>query len=156
MNEANQLKLTQAFPRLFRAADKTPYQAFGIQCGDGWFNLIYKLCADIESVLTVNGTIDEDWPHVLQVKEKFAGLRFYISRSHKSEVSMPANGFVEVRPISDVDEIGDLIEAAEAKSFEICEDCGVPGTMYRDGWWHVKCDACEAIYRKKREEFLRS
>jgi len=155
MNEANQHKLIQAFPRLFRAADKTPYTEFGIQCGDGWYDLIYKLCSDIESVLTADGTTDDDWPHVLQIKEKFGGLRFYISRSGKSEVSMSAPGFVEVRPVSDVDAIGDLIEAAEDKALEVCEDCSAPGTMYRDGWWHVKCDACEKIYRKKREEFLK-
>ncbi len=155
MNEANQIKLTQAFPRLLRTADNTPYTVYGIECGDGWFDLIYKLCADIEALLTANSTADNDWPRVLQVKQKFAGLRFYIS-SYRSAVSMPAPGFIEVRPAADINAIGDLIEAAEAKSFEVCEDCSAPGTLHRDGWWHVKCDPCEEIYRKKREEFLRT
>jgi len=154
MNKSNKLKLTQAFPRLLHANKET--NTFFIECGDGWYDLIYKLCSDIEDVLTANCTTDDDWPHALQVKEKFGGLRFYISRSHKNAVSMPANGFVEVRPVSDIDAIGGLIEAAETKALEICEDCGAAGTMHRDGWWHVKCEACEAIYRKKREEFLRS
>lgn len=36
-----------------------------------------------------------------------------------------------------------LIDAAEARSSQICEQCGQPGQLRKDGgWWSTRCDAC--------------
>jgi hypothetical protein len=45
---------------------------FGFQHRDGWFDLVWRLCEQIEKV------VGEGTPFkVAQVKEKFGGLRFY-------------------------------------------------------------------------------
>ena len=64
--------------------------------GNGWRELINNLCEDI---IAIDDTIE-----VVQVKEKFGGLRFYIRRGNT--------------------EIYDLINNAESKSLNICEKCG--------------------------------
>lgn len=54
---------------------------FPIPCshGDGWFQLIWDLCEKIEVELNKLPK-DSDYEFmVLQVKEKYAGLRFYTS-----------------------------------------------------------------------------
>lgn len=46
----------------------------GFECGDGWYGLIYGLCAALQDATDHNGE-----PQVVasQVKEKFGSLRFY-------------------------------------------------------------------------------
>ena len=59
---------------------------------------------------------------ILQIKEKFGGLRFYIGCGTQ--------------------EMFDLIEDAEDKSITICEECGRPGTLRNGGWLVTRCDDC--------------
>jgi hypothetical protein len=49
---------------------------------DGWFNLLYRLCEGLEPrVHELNPNLPPgDHFEVLQVKQKFGGLRFYVSR----------------------------------------------------------------------------
>ena len=58
-------------------------------------------------------------PVVTQVKEKFGGLRFYVSRAN--------------------DEHHGMIRFAEAMSYETCEVCGDKGKSNRGGWVMVRC-----------------
>lgn len=59
--------------------------------------------------------------YVMQVKEKFGGLRFYVGAASR--------------------EFFDTIEAAEKASYEICEQCGEPGKLREDlGWILTLCD----------------
>jgi hypothetical protein len=93
---------------------------FGFECGDGWFELIYNLCERIEQI---GYPIDFE---VVQVKEKFGGLRFYVH-----------NG---------TDEIYKLISEAEAISYKTCEQCGAPASETQDthGWISTLCEKCKA------------
>ena len=59
-------------------------------------------------------------PVVVQVKEKFGGLRFYVNAA--------------------TDEHYNYINFAESMSYRICEVCGSPGKRYTDGWHQVLCD----------------
>lgn len=106
--------------------------------------------------MLVAGTTDKDWPIVRQIKEKFGGLRFYLDCSALEKSETPVAGMIEFRPVAGNKEIRKLIERAEARSLEVCEDCSAPGDLYRDGWWHVKCPHCESIYRQEREKFLKN
>lgn len=83
--------------------------AFGFECGDGWFNLIWKLCEDIEKTKPA-----EDF-EVVQVKEKFGGLRFYVTNS--------------------TEKVFKLINIAEEESYKICEVCGKPGSVDTKKHW---------------------
>lgn len=57
---------------------------------------------------------------VQQVKEKFGGLRFYISGGDY--------------------EIAGMISMAEAMSVNTCEVCGCPGERRGGGWIRTLCD----------------
>lgn len=89
--------------------------------GDGWQPLIEKLHIDLLN-------IDPNY-EVVQIKEKFGGLRYYtsFSRIHEPEIA---------------ERLYALIEAAEAKSLTICEYCGEPGKERRDGlrWIKTTCE----------------
>ena len=73
------------------------------------------------------------WPHLNQAKEKFGGLRFYMSYH--------------------VDQIQKLIDEAEAHSFNVCEDCGKKGTRYSPrGWAITLCGKCYTLREKAHAE----
>jgi hypothetical protein len=70
--------LFQRYPRLFEERALSPQELgmyWGFQCGDGWFDLIDRLCRTIQF-----GIDKGDTPpvRVVQVKEKFGTLRFHI------------------------------------------------------------------------------
>ena len=83
--------------------------------GKGWSKLINNLY-DAKPKYT----------RVMQVKEKYATLRFYVS-------SAPEWYF-------------DLIDYYEQKTATICEQCGKPGKSRLDrGWWLTLCDECDKL-----------
>lgn len=97
-----------------------PFPMFGIECDDGWYNLLDELCSRIEDKL--DKEVDEFF--VDQVKEKYGGLRFYVS--------------------SATEEILDLIDEYEEKSYTICESCGKSGKLVNHfGWYKTVCEDCE-------------
>lgn len=90
---------------------KTPFELFGIECGHGWRGLYGPLIKKAEA----------EGVEILQIKEKFGGLRFYVSDAS--------------------DELYAAIDDAENKSFTICERCGNPGKrMSVHGWIRTRCD----------------
>lgn len=81
MREELQLQIAEKFDFMKRKPLKNPkivddlYGAFGIDTGDGWYQLIYDLCEEIAETFNkagkpVNIVMD-------QVKEKWGTLRFY-------------------------------------------------------------------------------
>lgn len=124
MNDKNTKKLFDDFPEFFKHKEniQESLMAFGFECGDGWFDLIYKLCSDIKKMY--NCVIPKDF-YVVQVKEKFGGLRFYVTFASE--------------------EVHDLIHVAENESMYICEHCGKKGEyFYRDKlpWILTLCNDC--------------
>jgi hypothetical protein len=113
MNAALSKKLLDDFPRLFRNRHETSMRR-GFECGDGWFDLIFKLAQDIEGVARENGiSFDSpDWPLCRQVKEKMGSLRFIV---------FAVDGFPEMNQ-----RISELRLAALNQSLQICEQCGQP------------------------------
>ena len=93
--------------------------AFGFECGDGWFDLIKKLCEKLNALNLKNF-------RVIQVKEKFGGLRFYI-------------GPVKTKK---ADKVFRLIDKATEKSYRTCEACGRPGKPNKEGWIKTLCNNC--------------
>lgn len=108
MNDALSKKLFDDFPRLFRHRSESSMQR-GIECGDGWFDLIYKLSEDIEAAARESGLSSDDpaWPLCRQVKEKFGSLRFVV---------FAVEGHPELS-----ERISDLRADALNKSLQICE-----------------------------------
>ena len=103
MKEEFDKKLVEAFPLLYgdrRAPIQSTAMCWGFSCNDGWFDIIWDLSSKLEPL--IQKFIDENptaevHPRASQVKEKFGGLRFYMT--HAS------------------DEIRELIGEAEALSY---------------------------------------
>ena len=116
MNEKNTEYLHKACPLLY-------VNKRGFEHGDGWFELIKECSLELESY--INSLPLDERPRfaVLQVKEKFGTLRFYLSGySHVTER---------------------VIGVAEKKSAITCEKCGKPGRLHTEfGWYTTMCDGC--------------
>lgn len=117
MNETLQAILLNKYKILRTSMNEsynTSFSIFGIQCEDGWFSLLDKLCYDIELCL------DDDEEFIVnQIKQKWGGLRFYYDTDSKSS-----------------DKIDSLVSLAEEQSFTICEICGKSGeTVQTKGMW---------------------
>jgi len=90
--------------------------------GPGWKHIILHLCKDI---MCLDLKVD-----VVQVKEKFGGLRFYIDGGNE--------------------EINDLIQNAEAESFQTCEECGSKEDVSTSGDWRLTlCKKCREKFKNE-------
>lgn len=118
MSPENQEKLYKKFPQLYRS-NQSPLGDFGIECNDGWFQLLYSLSGKIDTIFRSSKLSEENYPEVVQVKEKFGGLRFYVENIHPS-----------IR-----DEINRVIDIFENHSVETCELCGRNGSLRNDRRW---------------------
>ena len=123
MTSELQKKLMNDFPNQFSYYHEptTPLMpmVFGAECGDGWYDLIYNLTKKLSEVSPDT--------KVTQIKEKFAGLRYYVDTCN--------------------DEGYDLIAEAENMSFKTCEACGsTEDVLVRgDGWIQTRCEKCKDI-----------
>ncbi len=87
--------------------------------GEGWRPLVEKL---VNNICAIDKKVE-----ILQIKEKFGTLRFYINGGN--------------------DKIYKLIEEAEAESGKICEHCGSREDVTTEGDWILTlCNKC----RQKR------
>lgn len=95
---------------------------WGMGCGDGWFRIIDKLCANIKHHVEWKAKQNKPIPPVVvtQVKEKFGTLRFYYDGGD--------------------DYISGLVSMAEAMSESTCEECGDVGSRRGSGWIKTLCD----------------
>lgn len=106
MTDKNIQRLVDRFPKIFR-------EDFYIECDDGWFDIIFNLCKDIQQEVNNSGC---EQVVAAQVKEKFAGLRFYASGGNE---------------VTDA-----MIEKYCKLSRETCEITGGKGyTCQKNGWY---------------------
>ena len=114
MTEDKTQILIQRYPKIFS-------NNFWFECDDGWFEIINNLCCKIQAYTDDFDKIEQ--PVAEQVKEKFGGLRFYIS-----------GGDEYIRKI---------ISEAENEATKTCETCGAPGFRFvTRGWYRCRCKAC--------------
>jgi hypothetical protein len=94
-----------------------PYE-YRFDIYDGWYKLVYELILKIRN----NDEAKGKWvTKVTQCKEKFGGLRFYVTGTS--------------------DKNWDLIREAENKSYGVCEVTGseVEVGIWNDGWVRTIC-----------------
>lgn len=115
-------QLVETFPTLFAdhgaPPDRSP-MAFGFECGDGWFDLIETLCAQLSRLEPPDAAPP---PVAQQVKDKYGTLRFYVG------------------PCADAAQA--LTAFAEALSAKICETCGNKGRTRGVGRLKTLCEPC--------------
>lgn len=145
MNKELQDKLYAKYPALFAQKDLSPRETlmcWGIDVGDGWYNIMDALCSSITYYLKykkkpgADADADENADgefsvEFVQVKEKFGALRIYTNFGD--------------------DAIDSMISLAARLSQLTCDTCGSPGknTLIR-GWYQTLCEPCRADFCTKR------
>lgn len=140
MDQELQNKLYTEYPQFFSNKDKTPMESpmcFGIETGNGWYEILDHLCWKIkqheDNIKWHREYLEKKNPEKLasepeyfpvkfdQVKEKYGGLRIYFSGGD--------------------DYINGLVSMAESISYSVCEVCGNKGAANKGGWISVRCEA---------------
>lgn len=102
---------------LTRTLNKTYNKIFDkdflFECDDGWYEIISNLCAKIQQECDTTGC---EQVKALQVKEKFAALRFYVCGGNEN--------------------IGKFIDEAFKQSVITCEVTGNYGKLCKRGSWY--------------------
>jgi hypothetical protein len=134
MDQQLQNQLFEKYPEFFSNKDlgrRNSCMAFGITCGNGWYDLIDLICYKVENlnknIKDRNRLIAGNNEEIIdfkfdQIKEKFGGLRIYYSGGD--------------------DYIRGLVTMAETMSYKICEVCGNKGKPNKGGWISTLCDGC--------------
>jgi hypothetical protein len=118
-------KLLQKYPTIFADHTAPPTASlicFGVECGDGWYDLLDTLCARLSQLQSDKPSDDRRGLRAVQVKEKHGTLRFYVDSASDTAFQ--------------------LIEFAEAMSARICENCGNKGHTRGQGWVTTLCNVC--------------
>lgn len=139
MKEEEDKFLCKKYPLIFKDRNGSVMEtcmAWGFECDSGWFNLLDTLCGEIQRHIDWKSKdLSEEERTDLQVvasqvKEKFGTLRFYYYGGD--------------------DTIRGMIDFAEAFSAKVCECCGAPGHLRKDGWHKTLCDACDSNRKSQR------
>lgn len=122
--------LAQKYPSVFKNMDSTvPYDI-----PSGWVSIVDSMCEELTELLEeekkkVPETEENPLFVLLQIKEKFGGLRFYYMMNTEN------NDLVK--------SVQRLVDSAEDKSYTVCEVTGKPGDFCKSGW-HFKT-LCEEL-----------
>ena len=113
-------KLIEQYPIVFKHLDKTGYH----NLPSGWYKIVDRLCSELsvilEEALEANPeNPDEPLFSVLQVKEKFGGLRFYYMMNTKNDELYRR--------------IQTAVDTAEDTSYSTCQITGNIGVLCKDG-----------------------
>jgi hypothetical protein len=120
-----QSEIIKKYPELFGEPPYDPKESlicFGLEVSVNWLPVLDKGFQQMAEIVKKENLDDF---RIIQVKEKFGGLRVYTRYS--------------------IDEIDKIIDRMEKEVESICEKCGSPEGKWReDGWMRVTCDICEA------------
>ena len=140
MSSLNQL--IAAHPLLFRGS----HPPVPSELPDGWYALVDELCLGIESIL---GPERCKQFRVTQIKEKFAGLRFYFSLDGAEDMYMDFHSPAGIQTLikraepapPEMVAIRELVAQAAKASRATCQTCGSPGAQGAHmGWLVTLCE----------------
>ena len=122
MKKELEQKLIERWPSWFNTSGdiRETRMPDGFVHGNGWFDTVWRLYEDLEPLIADAEKATGRPFEVLQVKEKFGGLRFYANYT--------------------TDAVRSRIDAARAESLRTCEICGQPGTQREHRWIRTLCD----------------
>ena len=116
-------EIVNRYPELFGTAPFDPMETlicFGLEVGEGWLKILDETFKKISDIVKKRNL--EEF-RIIQVKEKYAGLRIYCSWCEE--------------------DIEEIIAEAEKICEKTCEQCGSPeGIFSNDGWCIVQCQKC--------------
>lgn len=129
MNLKHSEELLKVAPNLYGSVisenakiGKEPFYpiAFGFECNDGWFDILYKASKELEALILQFPEDQREYFKASQVKEKYGTLRLYL--------------------FSGTDEMFKITEKLELESETICEICGKEAVLdSNSGWYSTLC-----------------
>ena len=123
--------LYEKYPELFKnhvLPISVSCMGLGIDIGDGWYDLLDKLCTNLMNYCNRTGKII---PAFDQIKQKFGLVCIYLT------------------PYTV--ELDEYIAQAVAQSLAICELCGKVGQLrLENGWMSCRCKSC--LKKKRKNE----
>jgi hypothetical protein len=130
MHKDLEQRLVERWPHWFNTGGDIRLTAMprGFEHGDGWFDIVWGLCEDIEPLVKKLEQEIGCQFEVQQVKEKFGGLRFYVNHAN--------------------DDICRRIETAIKESFRTCEVCGQRGELRGELCIRTLCEEHYASVRE--------
>ena len=131
MREELDKQLCEKYPKIFRdryAPMTETCMCWGLEVGDGWYQIIDSLCNQIQHHVDWKQEQKEKYGRgdgcsqvvADQVKEKFGGLRFYY---HGGD-----------------DVVDGMVRMAESWAAHTCEVCGNVGSTRGGGWIRTLCN----------------
>jgi hypothetical protein len=160
--------LCAKYPLIFkdRNADmRTTAMCWGLECGDGWYNLIDVLCglltseyrgaqsryeylmqAGVGGILYGTKTVTQEDIDVAKAKLDEETLKVPVAVQVKEKF-----GGLRFYVQAATDKHYQYISFAESMSYRTCEECGAPGKTYTDGWHTTLCDIHAEMSGREQE-----
>lgn len=157
--------LCKKYPKIFRDRNGSMQETcmcWGFECGDGWYNIIDRLCRLIQS--HIDESIRQNKRSLEVEKKKFSELSWFKKLFFKKTVKEIDPEIIQV-VASQVkekygslrfyyyggdDEIRGMVDMSESISFVTCESCGNPGTQRGTGWIYTLCDKCWSDHQNRK------
>jgi hypothetical protein len=160
--------LCAKYPLIFkdRNADmRTTAMCWGLECGDGWYNLIDVLCGLLTSeyrgaqsryeylievgvggVLYGTKTVTQEDIDEAKTRMDEETLKVPVAVQVKEKF-----GGLRFYVQAATDKHYQYISFAESMSYRTCEECGAPGKTYTDGWHTTLCDIHAEMSGREQE-----
>ena len=162
-------ELCAKYPLIFkdRHADmRTTVMCWGLDCGDGWYNIIDVLCglltsdyrraeADYESIKDKLGKGRWEGGKGIITQEQIDDAKAkLVAETAKVPVAVQVKekfGGLRFYVNGSTDTHYNYISFAENMSYRTCEQCGAVGKTYTDGWHKTLCDIHAAMDDRTEE-----
>ena len=153
--------LVAKYPLIFRDRNgnmKDTAMCWGLECGDGWYNIIDVLCGLLTSDYSqaqsrydfIKDRVGEKMYGITNgygdaITQGEIDLRKQIMEEEASKVPVAVQvkekfGGLRFYVQAATDKHYQYISFAESMSYRTCEECGAPGKTYTDGWHRTLCD----------------
>ena len=161
--------LCAKYPLIFkdRNADmRTTAMCWGLECGDGWYNIIDVLCglltSDYRQAQSRYDFIKDkvDQPQWEGSKKIITQEQIDEAKAKLDEETLKVPVAVQVKEKfgglrfyvqAATDKHYNFISFAESMSYRTCESCGADGKTYTDGWHRTLCDIHAAMDGREEE-----
>ena len=161
--------LCAKYPLIFkdRNADmRTTAMCWGLECGDGWYNIIDVLCglltSDYRQAQSRYDFIKDkvDQPQWEGSKKIITQEQIDEAKAKLDEETLKVPVAVQVKEKfgglrfyvqAATDKHYHYISFAESMSYRTCESCGAQGKTYTDGWHRTLCDIHAAMDGRDQE-----
>jgi len=161
--------LCAKYPLIFkdRNADmRTTAMCWGLECGDGWYNIIDTLCGLLTSDYrqaksrydNIKDKVDQtqnEWSKKIVTQEMIDEAKAKLDEETlKVPVAVQVKekfGGLRFYVQAATDKHYNFISFAESMSYRTCEECGAPGKTYTDGWHTTLCDIHAAMAGREKE-----